>query len=263
METLPIVLLTKDRTGCACATVDALLSNLGAYGYSPRHIVCDDMSVPGHVEAVVAVYRRHGVEPVVHVTTDGRHGLGASMNIGLEDAFSDPGATKCLRLEDDWMLDRPLDIGPWVAKMDRLWIGSLRLGMMYRHGNELTPFQGSPDLMKVRSAYHQLFTFNNQVAVVTRELTDLIGKYPENVKPSDAERTAAYRHNHATGYGSMPPYVAWPSGWDTFSQYGRNLPFVHIGVSLSGHSKMYRIPARYMKFNDPAEDRRLRAEALG
>lgn len=258
---LPVCIFTKNRTGCACATVGSVLENLSCSGRNIRWILCDDQSVPGHVEAVLQVFRRHGVKPSVHRTTEARHGLGASMNMGLEDAFSN--ADKCLRMEDDWLLKRPLDLGPWVAKMDRLGIGSLRLGMMFRKRHELKPFPGPDgDLLRVCSAYRQLFTFNNQLALVTREMHGLIGAYPENAPPPAVEKHGGNVYNRATEFGARPPYVAWPATWETQVYYGDNMAFAHIGVSISGHKSMYWIPERYRGYNVPARDEELRRDAL-
>lgn len=269
MNTLPVVLFTKNRTTCACATVEALLSHLKSTGWKQRHILCDDQSEPGHVEAVLRVYRSHGVEPAVHVTTPRRWGLGASMNLGLHDAFSDPSVTKCLRLEDDWMLKRDLDVGPWLDRMDRLQIGSLRMGMMFRRRHELMRFPNdtnevteNPDLWRICSAEHQMFTFNNQIAIISRKIYDLVGSYPENARPVVVERYAAQKYNAKTDYGSKPPFVAWPVGWDTMAHYGEGLAFAHIGISISGHTELYHIPQKYMGYNDPEKDKSLRAEAL-
>jgi len=258
--TLPIIFLTKDRTGCACACADAMLSRLSVSGYTLRHIVCDDGSTPGHLEAVLGVYRRHGVEPSVHVSTRERHGLGAIMNMGLEDAFLDPSVDKCLRMEDDWLLKRPLDIGPLVGQMDSLKIGSLRLGMMFREESELPPFNKC--LLRVRSLKKQTFTYNNQIAVVTRGMYEMLGRYPENAAPPVVEKHAANKYNKITDYGHNPPYVAWPAGWKTKTYYDEKLPFAHIGASISGHDKLYRIPLKYMGYNDQKLSERLRSDAL-
>ena len=184
------------------------------------------------------------------------------MNLGLEDAFST--SDKCLRMEDDWLLKRPLDVGPWVAKMDRLKIGSLRLGMMFRKRHELQLFRDDPDkdLWKVCSAHRQRFTFNNQLAIVSKELQDAIGPYPENVPPPVTEKQAGDRYNRLTEYGSRAPYVAWPAAWETQVYYGPNMAFAHIGASISGHHHMYRVPEKYLVYNDPERVRALRERAL-
>ena len=262
MKTIPVVLMTKNRTCCAVSVIRSLFENLSFTGYSPRYIVCDDQSVPGHLEAVLKVFGEHGVNPSVHVTTKGRWGLGASMNMGLDDAFSDPLADKCFRIEDDWLLKHKLDLGPWIDMMSPLGIGSLRLGMMFRNRHELVRFPGT-DLYKVLSTPDRTFTFNNQVAVITRAIYRVVGKYPENVKPSVMERYGAARYREATANGRKPPYVAWPVSWETNTHYGEKMPFAHIGVSISGHTGLYRIPQRYIGYNDPKKDEALRKEALG
>lgn len=260
MNVLPVCIFTKDRTGCACATVESVLKNLSCSGHRMRWILCDDMSVKGHVEAVLKVFDRNGIVPSLHITTPERHGLGASMNMGLQDAFSD--SDKCLRMEDDWLMERPFDVGPLVDRMDELNIGLLRLGMMFRMPSELLRFPSCRDIIMVRSLKHQAFTFNNQLAVVTKKVHELIGMYPENVPPPTAERTVANMYNRLTGFGSRPPYVAWPTKWATFRHYDPSIPFAHIGVSIVGHKKLYKIPERYLKYNDPRLDAMLRADAL-
>ena len=135
MRTLPVAIFTHDRTACAMAVVDSLIRNLRCGERRIEWILCDDRSKPGHVAAVVDVFRRAGIEPTVHLNNDGRTGLGAAMNKGLVDAFG--RSHECLRIEDDWLLKRPLDLGDWVEDMDKLSIGSLRLGMMFRKPHEL------------------------------------------------------------------------------------------------------------------------------
>lgn len=267
MNTLPIVFLTKDRTCCAVNAVEAMLSHLKCTGYAPRYIICDDASVPGHLDAVLKEFAKHGVSPEVHVSTADRHGLGAIMNMGLDAAFSDPSVNLCLRMEDDWILSRDVDLGPWLDSMDSLHIGSLRLGMMFRDRCELLPFPEDPKrgecpLWKVASMKRQLFTFNNQVAVVSREMYDMVGKYPENDRPAAVEKHGANIYNRVTGYGANPPYVAWPSSWTTRTHYGDNLPFVHVGISISGHTGLYPIPQKYRWYNDPSRSEELRRLAL-
>lgn len=246
MKTLPVCIFTHNRTKVACATVNALLDHLKCRPAGVRYILCDDLSRPGHVDAVVKAFTDRGVKPSVHLNDARRHGLGASMNKGLEDAFST--SPVCLRLEDDWLLKRPLDLGAWAESLDALEIGSLRLGMMFRDPWELTQMQNAPDLWKLQSDFNRIFTFNNQVALVTKRLYSILGTYPENVQPFVVERSLADRYNKITRYGRRPPYVAWPKGWATKVYYHDTLAFDHIGNSTVGHS-YYRIPKKYASLN--------------
>lgn len=262
MKELPVCIFTRNRTGCAVATVTALLDNLTCTGRELRYIVCDDRSKPGHVKAITKVFESRGIHPTVHYATPSCYGLGAIMNFGLDDAFST--SDKCLRLEDDWLLKRPLDLGPWVDKMDKLEIGSLRLGMMFRKPHELQYFEQEPEhtLYKVCSQRKQVFTFNNQIAVINKSLQDIVKHYPENVPPPDVEKYGGHTYNKATNFGSKPPYVAWPADWETLTFYGDAMAFDHIGVSICGHASMYKIPNQFLKYNKDEYINKLRLDAL-
>ena len=254
--TLPVCVFTRNRTRCAMATAEALLSNLSCSGRAIRYVLCDDRSEPGHVDAVLSVFRNRGVEPSVHLCDGSRHGLGASMNNGLRDAFSD--SDLCLRIEDDWILKRPLDVGPWCDAMGPMRIGSLRLGMMFRKPSELVPSECG--LLRVASEPHRTYTFNNQVAIVSRDLWRMLGPYVENVHPQRTERDMAVRYNALTLKGSRPPYVMWPEGWETMSHHGPNMAFDHAGVSTLGHRNP--IPGMYSSINDPKADEDARRRFL-
>jgi hypothetical protein len=252
MKTLPVCIFTRDRTSCARACVDALLRNLSCTGYSIRYIICDDRSKPGHVPAVVDVLSRAGAAVSVHLNDGKRWGLGASMNKGLEDAFKD--SHLCLRIEDDWLLKRPLDLGKWADCMDRLSIGSVRLGMMFRKPYELREFEEG--LLKVKSDPGRRFTFNNQVALVSDSVYDLCGPYVENRPPNIVEREMADRYNVVTDKCNLSPWVCWPKGWATCKYYDETMAFDHIGKSTINHR--YAIPAKYVALNDPELDRKVR-----
>lgn len=254
MKTLPVCIFTHNRTACALAVVESLLSNLFCEGRKIRYIICDDRSEPGHVEALVSKFEEVGITPSVHLNNDGRTGLGASMNKGLEDAFQ--SSYECLRLEDDWLLKRPLDLGRWASCMDKLSIGSVRLGMMFRKPNELLPYKEG--LLRVKSEKHRTFTFNNQVALVSDQVYSLTGPYLENARAADVERDMAIKYNNVTHKCELSPYVCWPDGWDTMVYYGRKMAFDHIGVSTLGHK--YKIPIKYKDLNNPVIDREIRAK---
>ena len=163
------------------------------------------------------------------------------MNRRLVDAFST--SPVCLRMEDDWLLKRDLDLGEWAGGMRAWGVGSVRLGMMFRERDELLPF--GHGLLRVRSRPNRVMTFNNQIALVSEDVYLRCGTaYPENVPPHVVERTMADAYNRTTGRCSSPPWTCWPEGWDTMAYYGGGMAFDHIGRSTIGH-KCYRIPARY------------------
>ena len=253
MRTLPVCIFTHNRTGVALATIEALLSNLQCTKRRIRYILCDDRSEPGHVKALVNAFEKYNIEPSVHLNDEKRWGLGASMNKGLEEAFS--MSYECLRLEDDWLLKRPLDLHDWVESMDELSIGSVRLGMMFREKHELLPFANG--LLRVKSDPGRTYTFNNQIALVSDAVYSLTGSYLENADPQKVEYDMAVKYNRITSNCNATPYVCWPEGWETKTYYGRNMAFDHIGASTLGHK--FKVPVKYLDVNRPEIDGAIRA----
>ena len=265
MRTLPVAIFTHNRTKVACAVVNSLLDHLKCPGWRIRYIVCDDLSRPGHVDELVKAFTDRGVEPSVHLNDEKRHGLGASMNKGLEDAFDT--SRVCLRTEDDWLLKRDLDISDWANVMDKMSIGSIRLGMLFRFPDELVPI--GHGLLKVKSRPKRRMTMNNQIALVTDALYDVCGRaYPENVAPNVVERTMADAYSEATDNGHLTPWTCWPEGWETRSYRGPNMAFEHIGASTLGHD-CYPVPPQYLHLQDnrdrpvPAIGRRMVKSVAG
>ena len=256
MKELPICIFTKNRTSCATATVEALIKNLKCNTRQFRYILCDDMSKNGHVDAILSVFHKNNIEPTVFINTVDRHGLGASMNNGITEALNH--SDEFLRLEDDWLLKKPLDISDYAENMSELSIGSIRLGMMFRSSHELIPF--TKDLYRVRSDIKKIYTFNNQIALCSKTVYELCGKYVENVSPEKVERDMAEKYNRVSSNCKMPPWVCWPNGWATNKYYDQTLPFAHIGVSTLGHN--YNIPSMYMYLNSPKRDEELREKAI-
>lgn len=262
MKELPVVIFTKNRTGCAVATVKALMKNLRHTGYDLRYIVCDDRSEPGHIEAILKVFRDYGIEPTVHVANFRRNNLGAVMNMGLQDAFRT--SDRCFRLEDDWLLKCVFDIGPMADALNDPDVCCVRLGATCRDDKEMAKYGNGRFLRFITGepAKKRFFYFNNQLAVVSRSIHEKLGFYPENVTASKVERYMASKYNGLTSNCSKPPYVLWPAGFARNRMYEESLPFAHIGESLVGHKGTYKIPEQYKKYNSPREVERLRREAL-
>ena len=246
MKTLPVCIFTHNRTKVACATVDALINHLKCSGRDLRWILCDDLSNHGHVGTLLAEFRNRGIEPSVHRNDSARHGLGASMNRGLDDAFST--SPLCFRIEDDWLLKRDLDVSGWVEAMERLPIASVRLGMMFRTPQELLPMDVAAGLWRLRSTARRIYDFNNQVAIVARSFHEKAGGYPENVDPQKAELYMAKKYMEISSRGAHPPFVCWPKGMATNVHYHDTLPFDHCGESSIGH-KYWKIPPKYASIN--------------
>lgn len=244
MKPLPICVFTKGRTRIACLAIDRLRENLSANGYEPRLVLCDDGTGGSHLEEL----SRHAGDWLHDAIDVGGAGLGASMNAGLRVAFGMSDVV--LRMEDDWVLERPLDVGPWVDFMKEDSVGAIRLGMMFREPDELRPYGPEElSLLRMRPRPYRKYNFNNQVALVHEMVHDLVGMYDERLPPQACEGDFATRFNAVTSKCQASPWVCWPKGWATKTYDDPSMAFIHAGKSTLGHHQ-YTVPERYRKYND-------------
>lgn len=106
--TVCILLTTYKRTWCALETIKALKENF----QWPQicWFISDDGSEPGHVEQLKAEI---GPSYNIYFYNSGRKGVGHGMNHSLRRIFKEI-APLVLVMEDDWKLNRPVDMRPYV-----------------------------------------------------------------------------------------------------------------------------------------------------
>ena len=235
---LPVVFFTKDRTRTAAEAISRLVKYLSCGGMEIVFVIADDGSMEGHLDRLEAV-----VHDLPHCfTQSGGSGLPASMNLGIAAALS--LSDVFLRTEDDWMLEKPLDVSRWVEDVRRGPAGVVRLGMMFRDPDEFTPYPNDGSLMRLRSRPGRVCDVNNQVAIVGEQVHCLVGGYSEDLPADKAEVDFAIRFGKATDKGSLSPWVCWPKGWPLGKMDDPSLFFIHAGKSSLGHGR-YAIPDRY------------------
>ena len=129
-KTVAVVLLTygssTERTEYALETLRSVTENLRFSGNLRLHIA-DDGSPPEHVAFLMDWAHVHWREEVSATDSD-RGGYGANYNLATQVVHS--YADYVLPLEDDWRLERPLDLDPLVAALDEGPMGCIRLGYL-------------------------------------------------------------------------------------------------------------------------------------
>lgn len=126
-DVVNVVFLTHDRTEVARECLRCLIKNLKYKKL--RWIISDDMSHQGHVERLKQVLDECNVQDYVFLnTTEYGNGLGASMNNGLREAFCTSDLV--LTVEDDWMLQKKLDISKMVKLIRQNNVSMIRLGTL-------------------------------------------------------------------------------------------------------------------------------------
>jgi len=124
MHPLVILFITYSRTNYAIKTIDSVFKNL----ITPHGIswyICDDGSPQAHHTAVMGRIKEHGGHICGHHNQ--KLGYGGGVNKGWPIASQTGPIT--LWLEDDWELEQPWDMGPYIELlMKNHNVGMIRLG---------------------------------------------------------------------------------------------------------------------------------------
>ena len=264
-QVLTLAFMTHNRTAVACHCLDAYCRRL-KYAGKIRYCICDDRSDRGHVEALEKVLVENGVEDYEIVkTSPARYGLGASMNNGLDSAFSKSDIV--LTTEDDFLLLKDFDITSFVdlivgngiagIRLATLWTGRNRQGSTYTGAKE-SEYPGMWKVVcgTVRNPREQ-YVFNNQVMLRHRRVYDAIGTYAENARMEEVECGMCARY--VAKASAVPGLdVLYPKSLllNTLS----NGLFEHIGVSTAGHARS--VNTAYRVLNSREADSAARASAI-
>lgn len=225
-----ILLLTYEdgERRTALPTMRAALDHITYPGGLNVHIA-DDGSVPGHVDALRQLAGGyHHVGTVGH-TDAARRGYGASYNLATQAIH--PAADVVLVLEDDWLLQRDLDLGPLVDTLYEChpYLRTIRMGYLGFTQTLLatqiihTP-AGPMVLLDPESPEPHVASGHPRLELV--EYQQDVGPWPEGLAPGATEWEWCRRQTARGG-------VAWPLDLGPASQNDRSL-FAHTGAHALG-----------------------------
>lgn len=139
---------------------------------------------------------------------------GENWNVGIRNAFSNSDIY--LRLEDDWVPQRPIDITEYVKMLQfREDIGMVRLG--YQHVPADMEAIGIEGIHYLRYKKTTPFAYGGHPALIHRRFHDAYGYNNEEKNPGDIEIDMDYRVRNTEGPGIVRP---------DYMGYGA---FAHIG----------------------------------
>lgn len=249
---VPVVIFTHNRTNVAIETIRYLVKNI-VYP-KLRWIISDDRSENGHVEKLISFFGSLGIVPTVCRTNSTRWGLGASMNNGLKEAFRISDFV--LRCEDDWILEKKLDLVQHIrTMMANKEVVAIRLAMVGA-GVKVDDRRSIPGY-KILYGDHgtNSWIFNNQVCLVNKKIHDKIGWYTENTTADKEESEFKDRFNKKSNWGKKDFMVLSPAKmrWGTLDD--PSLWFIHVGRSTLGHT-IYREPKRFSWIYERKEEKK-------
>lgn len=215
-----IMLLTYNRLAYAQTTLDSTLKHLKTEGTLGVHIASDG-DEDSYIAVLVALANSYDV-PTISTTNAQRAGYGASYNLGTQVIHG--YASHVLVLEDDWELQRELNLDLYIGALNELGAGCMRLGYLGytqplraefasshgRHWLRLDPSSPEP----------HVFAGHPRLETVAWQRT--VGPWPEGLEPGQTEFAVAHIAEARHG-------VIWPV--QEVKPYGDL--FHHIGAERS------------------------------
>ena len=269
---LPIVIVGKDRTRMTCAVIDALLNHIK--NAKPYFICVSDRSRAGHDKVVESHLNEIGVSNHIVIRTlpeEDRYGWGAAMNLGLSCAFDVcQDATCALVVDNDWILQRDLDIDKYLYAFAFSSIGAITFKHIYFGTNvslkEVTLSAGDTYLLRSKGSEERYsFTAELGCMLLTKRLYGDYGKFKENCKTDSTEWDFCDWYNTLSDerkntYGL---WFATDKELRHDSLNGIGHVFTHVGI-VSQHEGRHQwdCPEEYKDLSDDKKDAAMCADAV-
>ena len=251
MKVLPICFYGHRRRKLAVLVLQRLKQYLKFTGYKPVLIFGNC----GHDEEYVKTVQEAAGD-WLYMTIQGEewedihNGLNDAMNKTLKEAFK--LSPVVLRLEDDWVLEKELDIGPWcdlLQEDDK--VCGVRLGQIQIDPECVKPYRPDLGLDWLDYMPNARYPINHQCFLVHKRLYDLVGWYREDMSIDEAEFSFGRRFRILTHNFKDGPKVLWPHGQPVDLDESPARFFVHAGGSTLGHTCFDRgVPEKYWKYQE-------------
>lgn len=199
-----IILLTYARVECAVPTIQGVLDNLH-YPVPFQFHIADDGSgqeYRDHLREVVGGYPASVVRSLTMSNAE-RAGYGASFNLSCQAVHDYNYAV--LTLEDDWLLDRELDLAPLVQTLQSGLARCIRLGYLSVTNRLMGEVVDSPcgKLLLLDPSSPDQYVWTGGARLETVSFQQSVGDWPEGISPGQVELAVCGRPAARAG-------VAWP-----------------------------------------------------
>jgi hypothetical protein len=219
---LAIELITFKRTDMARRTVDSTCLNLGYPRDRRGWYVADDGSPVEHINAIVNRLVNAGEviigfhnERLRHAGQENTYfaGYGWNRGLGLAHQWSD----YVLTLEDDWELQKPLDITRYIGTLrDHEDVGLIRLGTL-AVGNTVD-IVGYDGVHYLKYSREQAYAYSGNPNIRHARFTRAYGNYAEDKNPGEIELAMDWNFRQNPGPDIIRPAEINP--WGAFGHIG-------------------------------------------
>lgn len=252
MKPLPICFYGHRRRKLAVLAIQRLKELLRFTGYEPRFIFgqCGTNEEYNSAVEEAAGDWLYRTLPMRQPDPELNNQLNQAMNDSLRLAFSISPVV--LRMEDDWILQKELDIGPWCRLLEEdEGVCGVKLGQMLIEPDRLKPYRPDLGLDWIDYPPDSAFPVNNQIMLVHRRLYGVTGWYREDMTIDEAEYSLGRVFRVGTHDCKDGPKVLWPHGAQTSFIWSPDQYFVHAGASTLGHRVFTdNIPPEYLPYQE-------------
>lgn len=216
---IAIVLYTYERMECAEPVLRAAL-DLTSYPVPVQVHIADDGSSEEYrrrLWEIAAGYPESKVRSVT-ISNAQRRGYGVSYNLACQATHSDNFAI--LALEDDWLLQRPLDLAPLVQTLIEEKARCIRMGYLGFTQELRGIVEESPAgiLFRMHPTSPEPHVFAGHARLETVAFQQAVGEWPTGLMPGQTEWEVCQRHEARAGV-VWPLELIRPSG-DLFAHIG-------------------------------------------
>ena len=207
-----ILLTTYNREEYALRTIQALKQNF-IYP-NVGFFISDDGSPSGHVERLV---HEIGTEYQIRVYNSSRRGVGHGMNHCLRQIFE--FADLVLMMEDDWILEKPLEVEPYMRLLrDHPEYGLVRFGYL---AAGLLGYLVSEEgkLFWRLESNGETYRYSGHPSLRHKRFHEQYGYYDEGLAPGWTELSMCGRVNQ----NPSGPHLVYPADCGAWGFFG------HIG----------------------------------
>ena len=254
LKPLPILFFGHRRKKLAVLAIQRLKQHMKFTGYTPRFIFAQCGTNEEYNNAVkeAAGDWLYETLPMRQPDPDLNNQLNCMMNDAIKEAFK--LSDVAFRMEDDWIMEKDLDIGPWMdlLKEDEN-VCFIRLGQIQIDASCVKPYRPDLNLDWLDYKPGARYPVNNQCGCIHKRLHQIVGWYREDFNIDEAEFDVGRLYRVRCGNFQKGPYpkVLWPHGQPVDLSESSDRIFVHAGGSTLGHTHFDKnIPERYWAYQE-------------
>lgn len=263
---VPVVIVGKDRTRMTCAVIDHIKAHIN--NATPFFICVSDRSRAGHDEVIRKHLHSLGETKfeVLHTMPDYNcYGWGAAINLGLHCAFRSNDFNYALVVDNDWLLQRDLDIEKYAYVTSVCDVGAVTFKQVNEGTNVDLTERIFPDIgtfLYRSKGDNARYSFTAEIGCmfISKRMYNAYGQFKENCTTDETEWAFCDWYNGIPDKEKDIERLWFATDKALFHENlnGEGHVFTHVGLH-SQHQGPHRweVPEKYLYLSDDEADSQL------